>query len=266
MIIENKTCPICSDIVLPSRFGFGQSKKYCSENCRAKADRRRSYERRRSMIETFSVTCDICGNEFSTANKTKTWCSSECNAVKHQRKRRDTMLAIANSNPASCIICGGPTKRAAHSGRAFKYCSNECRVRARNKSGPTPISKACEQCGEEFETRIVNKIYCGRECRHQAEHSRRRTERGANTHDRRCRKFHRQYTPIDPHSIFNRDEWVCKICFAPVDQDTVFPDPLSATLDHIVPLSRGGDHIASNLRTAHWGCNIAKRDKLDGEM
>lgn len=41
---------------------------------------------------------------------------------------------------------------------------------------------------------------------------------------------------------------------------------VSATLDRIVPLSRGGDHIESNVRTAHWCCNRAKHGKLDEEM
>ena len=37
---------------------------------------------------------------------------------------------------------------------------------------------------------------------------------------------------------------VCGICGRPVDFDKKFPDPWSATIDHIVPVIKGGDRRA----------------------
>jgi 5-methylcytosine-specific restriction endonuclease McrA len=37
------------------------------------------------------------------------------------------------------------------------------------------------------------------------------------------------------------------------------------TVDHIVPISRGGDDAPKNLRAAHQTCNSAKRAWLDHE-
>ena len=52
---------------------------------------------------------------------------------------------------------------------------------------------------------------------------------------------------------------VCAICGRPVDFDRNFPDPWSATLDHIVPIAKGGDPAdINNLQLAHLQCNRMK--------
>lgn len=56
---------------------------------------------------------------------------------------------------------------------------------------------------------------------------------------------------------------MCQICNAPVLTDAIYPEPLSPTIDHIVPLSRDGKHQADNVQLAHWLCNARKSDRLD---
>ena len=56
---------------------------------------------------------------------------------------------------------------------------------------------------------------------------------------------------------------VCGICGRPVDFDKNFPDPWSATLDHIIPVQKGGDPASlENLQLAHLQCNRIKSTKL----
>jgi hypothetical protein len=62
--------------------------------------------------------------------------------------------------------------------------------------------------------------------------------------------------------IFVRDNWLCQICRVPVDQSVKPPHPLAPTVDHRIPLARGGPSDPSNLQTAHFICNSAKRDLL----
>ena len=61
-------------------------------------------------------------------------------------------------------------------------------------------------------------------------------------------------------AIYERDDWTCQICGAPVPRDVHYNDPMAATLDHIEPQSVAliPNHNPSNLRLAHRVCN-AKR-------
>lgn len=56
---------------------------------------------------------------------------------------------------------------------------------------------------------------------------------------------------------------VCGICGRPVDKSLKYPHPMSATVDHIIPVARGGHPSdIENLQLAHFTCNRQKSDKL----
>ena len=56
---------------------------------------------------------------------------------------------------------------------------------------------------------------------------------------------------------------VCGICGKPVDFGLKYPHPLSACVDHIIPVAKGGHPSdLDNLQLAHWTCNRQKSDKL----
>lgn len=56
---------------------------------------------------------------------------------------------------------------------------------------------------------------------------------------------------------------VCGICGKPVDFSLKYPHPLSACVDHIIPLAKGGHPSdIANMQLAHWTCNRQKSDKL----
>lgn len=56
---------------------------------------------------------------------------------------------------------------------------------------------------------------------------------------------------------------ICAICGQPVDKTIRAPHPLSASVDHIVPVSRGGHPSdIANLQLTHRVCNEKKSSKL----
>ena len=62
--------------------------------------------------------------------------------------------------------------------------------------------------------------------------------------------------------ILARDS-ICGICGKPVDKSLKYPDPMSPTIDHIIPVSKRGDPIAlENLQLAHRCCNRLKSDHM----
>lgn len=65
--------------------------------------------------------------------------------------------------------------------------------------------------------------------------------------------------------VYERDGWLCQICGKPIDPDLRFPFVMSKTTDHVVPLTKGGQHEVDNLQAAHLYCNILKGNRLEGE-
>ncbi len=82
-----------------------------------------------------------------------------------------------------------------------------------------------------------------------------------NSQIRRARKNDTSFEKFDPLEIFERDNWTCGICKNPIDSKLKWPNSLSVSLDHIIPLSRGGTHTKENCQAAHLACNIQKGSK-----
>ena len=56
---------------------------------------------------------------------------------------------------------------------------------------------------------------------------------------------------------------VCGICGHPVDFTLKYPHPMSATIDHIIPVVKNGHPSdINNLQLSHLTCNRQKSDKL----
>jgi 5-methylcytosine-specific restriction endonuclease McrA len=63
--------------------------------------------------------------------------------------------------------------------------------------------------------------------------------------------------------IFERDGWRCWICGKPTRKKARFrQDPLSASIDHVIPVSKGGAHTKRNVRCAHLFCNKKRSNAL----
>uniref|UniRef100_A0A6H1ZVV2 Putative homing endonuclease n=1 Tax=viral metagenome TaxID=1070528 RepID=A0A6H1ZVV2_9ZZZZ len=58
------------------------------------------------------------------------------------------------------------------------------------------------------------------------------------------------------HEIYERDGWICQLCHKKVNKKLRFPNPLSRSLDHIIPLSLGGTHERKNVQLTHYKCNV----------
>lgn len=59
---------------------------------------------------------------------------------------------------------------------------------------------------------------------------------------------------------------VCGICRDILDLDLAWPDPRSKSVDHLVPLARGGTHEQSNLQWAHLSCNVRKGARMPDDV
>ena len=68
------------------------------------------------------------------------------------------------------------------------------------------------------------------------------------------------------NQVYERDGWRCGICGRKVNAERSYPHPMSASLDHVVPLSAGGSHVLANVRCTHLRCNIMRGARGGGEQ
>lgn len=72
--------------------------------------------------------------------------------------------------------------------------------------------------------------------------------------------------PVDLLAIAERDEWTCQLCHEPVDPALQYPDPMSKSEDHVLPLSKGGAHDPDNVQLAHLRCNVIKGARTPADL
>ena len=77
---------------------------------------------------------------------------------------------------------------------------------------------------------------------------------------RRARKASAFVEPVSAADIYLRDGGICQICRTRVIGNDG-SSPLGPTIDHIVPLSKGGEHSRINSQLAHRKCNSAKGNR-----
>lgn len=81
------------------------------------------------------------------------------------------------------------------------------------------------------------------------------------------RRARRAAVIVEPYlaaDIYERDGWRCGICGVPVDPRAPLNCGADPTIDHVVPISRGGADAPWNVRLAHRLCNLRKGARLDG--
>ncbi len=86
----------------------------------------------------------------------------------------------------------------------------------------------------------------------------------------RNKKYRRRTFEKRNSEIYSLDEilektgFLCSLCFNCVDVTLTTNHKFSMTIDHIRPLSKGGDSMKYNLLAAHRNCNTRKQDRLKG--
>ncbi len=67
---------------------------------------------------------------------------------------------------------------------------------------------------------------------------------------------------VDGDAVWAACGAICALCGKVMHRSLPWPDPQSASLDHILPLSKGGAHDQDNVQWAHLVCNLRKGASL----
>ncbi len=81
--------------------------------------------------------------------------------------------------------------------------------------------------------------------------------------NRRARVMEAFVERVDHTVLFERDNYTCQQCGIICDKDSVWPADNFPSLDHIIPLSKGGEHSYKNTQCLCLGCNLTKGAKLE---
>lgn len=134
-------------------------------------------------------------------------------------------------------------------------------MQARREINPPPLRQKVTltcMCGSTFDGDKRRHRYCSEECflgnRHKANWK--------HANKRRMRLRRAFVESFDRVEIFERDGWICQLCMEPTVRGAAWPNQLMPSLDHIIPVSKGGKHSRANAQTSHLGCNIRKGAKL----
>ena len=201
--------------------------------------------------EKFAVACVVCGK---TVFKTKSGsrqpvCSYECRyVVQHGRSKQEADAERLRERAKRKQLVVRPPLRFR---LVIKYPEDTYR-------SVLFTSVRCGSCGDYFvwDNRITTSFakYCSDACRTSAYYARRALRDGIDYHGRSISSAVRR-------EVYERDGWVCQLCFEPVVETEKF-GRWSPTVDHIIPRSMQlvPDHSPSNLRLAHNYCNAIRGD------
>lgn len=116
-------------------------------------------------------------------------------------------------------------------------------------------NKICSLCGGQYLGANNSKRCNNKKCV--------QNYRAIKENKRKAIKLNNGIGDIDLKEIHARNNYKCSICHKKVLFDKQFPHPLSPSLDHIIPLSKGGATAMQNLNLAHLSCNISKKNKIN---
>lgn len=230
-----KTCQHCAAAFVTSRSG----KKFCTEQCQRDSEKLRDYRPEKLCVE--------CGKPFKAWKPKQRCCSRECaDKTRNESLRlppRYDLNAILWWS-ASCRLCAKSFPVNRH-GRL--YCSDSCAWKWYSLGETAHDVLTCVECGDTWVRWTGNgkRNFCTTKCgqRHQA----RVTKRKRSKRIRTCAK--RESISL-PH-LAERDGWRCHLCGGKVSRDTW-------SMDHLIPLSAGGDHTYANVALAHHRCNTLR--------
>ena len=248
-----RVCKICYKEYTLNESGAGY--KYCSQGCADEARRIRNRARWRKQNpdwnKIITKECEHCNKTYEIQGRYASqsrYCSNECKQVHSSRQR--------GYKPMEEYL--KELERQKEETARIKEAERKAKIK----------TKVCTECGETFETIQPNQLTCSKEC------SRLRKNR-LNWYYKEKRYNDKNFIDRDitVKALYKRDKGICYICGGKCD----FKDhtqingyftagPNYPSIDHIIPIARGGMHAWDNVKLAHHHCNSMKSDILPSEL
>ena len=278
--MDNSTCPCGNTIEM--RQGRGRPRKYCAVCTPPRERESRPYVPRPKR----TGTCKQCGDAYE-GNGNRVYCGPLCAG----------RAAYEKAPRIPCRVCGEPTGWKSTDTRAPEApkhadCLPEhgparykrgcrcdiCRDAARHENAaywaerislnPAHLRCTTPGCDRPRKGRTLCTMHLKRAMREDGTWKPSPADAWNNPKRLARLQTRRAITrgatgPTDNFTVADllaRDNNECGICGNPIPH-VAYPNPLSPSIDHIQPLSRGGSHTLTNARPAHLRCNIARGNR-----
>lgn len=218
-MLDSIPCVVCDDLFIPR----DRRAKYCSKKCRWKSDNDKRTKKTARL-------CPGCGRDISAEYAKKVYCSNAC---LRWVASGNTELRVLNTH---CQRCEKEFDRL-RAGK--KYCSETCKKMAGNlRNGPSHA----ERYQRERDRRLAYAV----------DYSKAHPEVGQAAKRRR-----RAAVEVNGLYRFTGDDW--KRCLNRFGGECVYCGAKERlSMDHVVPVTRGGSHGVGNIVPACVSCNASK--------
>lgn len=275
-------CAVCGASFQQRVIGPGRRKLYCSKKCSKWAENRRRLDRDRGSLPP--KRCAVCGALIAGGTRRSRFCSPECQREERRAAERAAYRRDGpRGNVSPCSRCGKPV---GNRPRRPQVTCQDCRRVERVPYGPRPgrvpkpalDPRVCELCEETYVPKWKprpgsQQRWCSKSCTTAwANGARPPYRKGDPVTRKEARNRLRQqvhaetYDGVTNKQILERDRWRCGICGKRIGKSFRWPHPRSASIDHVIPLSQGGDDTAANKRAAHLACNCGRMNRGGGEQ
>lgn len=214
--------------------------------------------------------CSIAGCGKSV--EARGWCSAHYNRWKRHGSPTARMRGEVVDGKRICCACGEDKPWSEeffysskhHPGGLTLNCKDCARERRRQYHDEYYELKerSCRVCGVSFVERSNRSAYCSDPCASVSYAE----QNAVLTLRRRALLYDAWVEDVKPLTVYERDGWRCGICGDVILPFIRHPHPRSASVDHIVPLARGGEHSYVNCQASHLGCNCSKSDRVSDSV
>lgn len=254
------TCVFCGD-KKPLR--CGRPSLFCSIHCRDLHSKQNKPTR----------FCKQCNQQFNGLTSSK-YCSKKClndfSRITKRAKRRKSLRQMGRQLSGDKLVCALATcskefiARYSHQ----RFCQESCRHayggRDAISRGEVEASRIyfgrCKYCATWKATRqktMINRLSCS-----SCQKLRTKENDTKKNHMRRAAGV----LSMTVESLAKRDGTKCNICSRSVDMSKTGLDPYGPTIDHLLPVSKGGTNDSFNLALAHRKCNTSRGNRGHAQL
>ena len=204
--------------------------------------------------------CIVCGKTFKTWLPQKKTCSDECKTI--HKKERDKGRGRSRKLTSEEQHAQWIRRRYGSEDNYQKWLAEQEALKQKRERERLAEKEShhcygeCVVCGKTFETYNPRQKTCSKTCGRRYANARKQN---------RIPKEQIIDSDITLEALYRRDSGVCYLCGKQCDwndKDENKVGPNYPSIDHLIPVARGGLHSWSNVRLAHFKCNADKSDAI----